>query len=259
MPRDAWPPYRTVRDLIHAHVGRPGVVIGGGPSRTAAIAATPTDAIFISTNDHGLRELKRHPAPPRRIHYTVACDRIERRARYDIGKGGDATAWGVPVISRHMWADYRLLFLPGKSSGMAAAWLLRLMGCTPIILTGMDLYTGGTYADDPTARSSGKTVAAVEHLRRWRVLAKAYPAMYRVIGCDKRLAADFGYYDPEETPARAVPFKTIAEGIGGRWAQVTRSRLISQRPFDAGPAAIEFSAAEVEELMRDRSGKPVAR
>lgn len=255
MPRAVWPPYRPVRELIHAHRGRAAVIMGGGISMPVGLDQAPADALYISINDHGVRRFKREPKryAGRVISYVVACDDIEKRARFDVGKGGDGSPWNIPVISRHMWADWRVLFMAGPSSGKVGAWFARLLGCSPIILTGIDLYIGGTYHDDPKAESTGKLLTDLQHLQNWNKMVKQFPAMYRTIGCHPKLTKALGRYDPAEPVQACASAEIIESGMGGRWATLTRDCEVSGRPFKAG--AYEFQVAEVENIARNKRGK----
>jgi hypothetical protein len=257
MPRTVWPPYQTLRPLIHRHVGRIAVVMGGGPSMVQAIPHSPLDAVYISVNDHGLRYFK-HSAPgdPRRCSYVVACDKVEHRARSDIGKKGDGQAWGLPVISRHMWADYRLLCMPAPSSGMTAAYVARLLGCAPIIITGMDLYDGPTYHDDAKAFSTGKHLKPSEHLARWRKMWLKYPGMYRTLGCHKLLQGELGRYDQNEKTPAPVPVDQLIVELQAVRCQIRKPAVVCQREFP--PCEIELMDREVKDLQKQGKGSRVA-
>lgn len=259
MPRQDWPPYRTVRSLLLAHVGRTAVVMGGGPTLAKHIEECPSDALYIAVNDHGLRLLKDRAAKlqPRAASYVVACDKIEERARADIGPKDlpppkrDGQPWGLPVISRHVWADYRLTFMPAANSGMAAAWLARFMGCAPIILTGMDLWSGKTYHDAPNARSSGHTITDAQHFRRWCTLLARYPGQYRTLGCSPLLQAKCAHYDPSEPADTPPDAQKLLQELQSTWVRLTRDTRISQRSFPAG-AVLELNAAEADKLIRTK-------
>lgn len=198
MPRTEWPPYRTVAELTHKHFGRPAVVMGGGPSLTPAnIRLAPTDAVFLSANDHGLRFLSDHPELGLRASYVVACDKIEERVRYDVRYKRERP-WGVPLITRKCYGDFRLVHMPAPLTGLVSAWVARLMGCSPIIVIGMDLYSGATYHDNSKATSAGKCTSAREHRLGWHKLRNTYRAMYRAIGCHDFVREELGVYDPRE-------------------------------------------------------------
>lgn len=244
MPRTTWPPYQTLRPLIHAHLGRPAVVIGGGPSRLAAMPQTPLDAIFISVNAHGCRHFAAAPDPVRRVSYAVACDKLELQLR----------PYGVPIVGRHMYADYRILASIATSSGMTAAYVARLMGCAPIILVGMDCYEGATYADDPTAKSTGKLLNPKEHAGRWWKLAQSYPGMYRTIGCHHFLQLSMGEYSAAELPYAPVPREQLERELQAVRCEITRPATVLMRTFEPG-TVLELARKEVEQLLREKKGR----
>ena len=216
-------PYRTVTELIHAQVGRPAVVMGGGEHLPTEVAAAPQDAVFISANQHG--------ALLRRVDYIVSLDkRIEPVLRQ----------FDVTLVSNRDWGDVQILNQPAAESGIAAAWFARLLGCAPIVITGMDCYSGGTYWHDPGAPSNGFTLTPDKHLARWRLLAMGHPTMYRVI--DGPLLQVFPRYDPNE-PAE-IPSDASADAI---YQQVHGTRVKFLRPEG------RFLAGEVVEINQNRA------
>jgi hypothetical protein len=246
-----WPVYRTVRDLVHAHVGKPAVVMGGGPSLPAAIERSPEGAIFLSANEHGCRFFEN--SSPGQTTKNVVClivalDQIEHKV----------SRFGVPIVSRHMYADYRLVTPPAKSSGVAAAYIARLMGCAPILLAGMDCYDGATYFDDPKAPSTGRTMDAGGHAMLWREMIGQYPGgQYRVIGGNARLQNLLGMYDPTERPRLPpVAKETLTAEASGIFVEVVRSCTISMRDFRVGER-LELNKNEAEKFIKLRSVKPV--
>ena len=249
-----WPPYQTLAPLVHAHAGRAAVIVGGGQSIRTALPKCPSDALYIGVNDHGARYLKDHAELGRRIDYIVACDKIEERARADVGLPGmtrDGTPWGVPVISRHPWADHRLLYMPGTCSGQAAAWVARFMGCAPVILVGMDLYRGSTYVDAPKAKSSGFLITDMEHAKRWWDVVRRYPYQYVTIDCHILIADRFGVYEPGMEAAAPIERERLIAELQISRIQLRRDTLIDQRPFHAGDV-VEVSRKEAENLTKQR-------
>lgn len=257
MPRNVWPPHRSLQPLVHAHYGLPGIVMGGGHSITEGMAAAPRNGIYVSANDHGLRWLADHPKDGRRCSYGVCADKIELRMRHDV-RPGKGDPWGVPLIARHMWGDYRMLHMPGRLTGQAAAWCLRVMGCSPIILIGMDLYDGATYFDDPKAHSTGRSSPPTHHLKHWHDFVGRYPGMYRVIGCNKILRQRLGVYDPAEPVAKPVAREKLLQEIEARTVRLIRQAEIRMRIFPAGEV-LDVGIAEAEQLRKERKAVPVNR
>lgn len=256
MPK-AWPVYQTLRPLLHAHLGRPAVIMGGGRSLATTMPVMPANAVYISVNDHGCRYFAHVEQEGRRCDYIVAGDKIERRVRADVrpawpgGPPGTGARWDVPLISRHMFGDYRLLFLPAPNSGMTAAWVARAMGCAPIILAGIDLYQDGTYFDDPHAPSSAYNVSTDDHRGRWLRLRRDYPGMYRMLGGDRELLRVFGRYDSLEVPEAAPPLRQLAAELRRYRVRLTLPSDICFRPFAAGET-LDVEEKEAHLLLKMR-------
>lgn len=253
MPRASWPTYQTLEPLIHAHAGRAAVIMGGGPSLHEGVTRAPGDAVYLSANDHGVRYFK-HRGLPQRCAYVVAGDENERRWRGDVraradGVPVDGKPWGCPVIGRQMWADYRLLFMPQPNSGIAAAWVARVMGCAPIILLGMDLYAGGTYHDDAKYKSSGKSLSAGDHRLNWIKFLSAFPGPYRALGCERELRAMVGEFDAAERYRPGESRYQLLEGLRRDRCRLTADAVIMQRPFSAG-LTLDLRKNEVDDLIK---------
>jgi len=68
----------------------------------------------------------------------------------------------VPVITRHWWGDYRIPNRPvylRLNSGMSAVAIGVLMGGSPVLVTGLDCYTGDTYFHDKSVLTCQSSVA----------------------------------------------------------------------------------------------------
>ena len=158
--------HSTLSAFVHEHVGIPAVIIGGGISRSAQVAQcpTPAEAIYISANDHGLAKW--------RCHYAFCLDMIEARIRkYD-----------APLISTKRFGEIRVFDQRVHQSGMMAVYAAWAMGCTPILLAGMDCWVGGVYEDDHDAASTGKRVDLQHHLTAWRHLRAVVTGDVRSLG-----------------------------------------------------------------------------
>lgn len=194
---------RTLTDLVHRHVGQPAIVIGGAPSwpvEYARVLEWPASehAVVLGANQHASKGGVA-------VDYIVACD--DRMC-------DPLRAYGRPIISPRHWADYRVLHLVvGNSAALAvmAAWV---MGCAPIIITGVECYTGGTYADDPDAPSVGKTVTLPQHLERWGKLTASAPgAQIRPVGGPLlRLWPAWNPDEPAQPPAPAEAIRRVVAG-----------------------------------------------
>lgn len=192
---------RAVSWLVHRHAGEPAVVIGGGMSHPAGMQRVPGPeaAVYISANDHGA---KRYPC-----QYICCLDMIEERLR----------PYGVPIVSPRRYGDFRIFRNPCAQSGMLGVWLAWVMGCSPILLVGMDCFRGGTYHDDPDATSSGTRIQLKSHLTRWQALGER-------LGADIRAAAGtladegiFPLHDPGVAcaPSAPAPAALLFLEVGG--------------------------------------------
>lgn len=253
--RRPWPVYRTLEPLIHTRIRRPAIIIGGGESIVTALPKCPADAVHIGVNDHGARYLKDNPQLGRALDLIVACDKIEERARDDIGLPGmkrDGRPWGVPCVSMHPWADYRMLYMTGTTSGMAAAFVARLMGCTPVYLVGMDLYRGGrSYHDAPSARTTGFNASELEHLKRWYAYAQRYTHAYVPIDCHPGLAERLRTAGCDPSDRAIIPRERLVAELQISRIRLARDLLIDMRPFKAGEV-VEVSRKEAHNLVRDK-------
>jgi hypothetical protein len=244
-----WPPYRTIRELVHAHVGRPAVVMGGGASLLPTLDQVPNPAacIYISANDHGARALRARARSGEVLAYVVCLDKIEDRCRREQRKDGRWGApWNVPLISPHMFGDYRVLGNRFMLTGITSAWLARLMGCDPIYLAGMDNYVGPTYFDNPTAHSTGRYSQPREHLQKWAAMFRHYPANYIAGGQELRK------YLPgmdHVAPPSPVPADRLQSEILGRLVEVVQGGEITGRHFPPG-VTIELKPAEAEKMSK---------
>lgn len=234
---------KTLTDLVHAHLGRPAVVLGGAPcwpEDYERVRAWPDSvrAVVLAANDHAFRR-------PVEVDYAVACDN-PMRERLAIHRR--------PIISPRHWADYRVLHQVVSNSGALAVVAAWVMGCAPIIVCGVEFYAGDTYAHDPKAPSVGKTVSVPQHLRRWEKLTAATPgAQIRPVGGP--LLQLWPAWDPIEPAADPAPADVIRRIVGGE--RVVIDRDIPQwhgRPL-AKNSIIEARASEAAELVSQGIGR----
>lgn len=195
------------------------VVMGGGPSLPAQLDLCPgrASAIYFSANHHGASLVG--------CDYIVALDKIEPLVR----------PFGVPIVSRHMFGDYRILTSPAPNSGIAAAWLAALMGCGPIFIAGMDM--GGAYFHDPAAKS-GVGFTREQHLGQWRSMMEKHPADYRPVGGP--LLEHFARWNVGPGPTPAYVFEAELEG---RLVELVADHEFKGRRFKLGER-VELKIAE---------------
>lgn len=127
--------------------GQPALVIGGGPTARADLPRL-TDAGFapkvvISANQHGFYQGHYE------ITHTVNADRTHCALR--VLMRDYLRPFGAPCINMHAWADIRLVdFKFVANSGLMAVAVATVLGCWPVVTTGVDLFSGGRgYFHDP--------------------------------------------------------------------------------------------------------------
>lgn len=174
---------RVMGALVHRHIGRPAVVMGGAPSLPDELQSCPENAVYISAKEHG--------AMLRICDYIVCVDDVEQEQR--------GYARGAPIIAPHPWGDYRIFGAPVPNTGATALWCAWIMGCAPIIVVGCQLYTTGTYFHDPRRMVTGRNQSVDEQIKRFKKIVNMCPhGMFRVMrGPLLKLIA---LYRPEEQP-----------------------------------------------------------
>lgn len=134
------------------HRGEPILVIGGGPNAPRDVEKIPgwQDMVTISANAHGF---KLAGARPQYIfckdHYVKVPLRM--RTKQKTWMEPLMRQYGVPIISRQHWADFRLSEwrVHGGNSGFYAIAVALCMGAWPAIAVGIDGFQDGTYFHDP--------------------------------------------------------------------------------------------------------------
>lgn len=188
--------------LYGKYLGRPIVVVGGGPSVPSQWAALPdfvkVDAVLIFANAHGFH-LGLKP------DYIVCKDETHTETKQpmepQLRAHGD-----YPIVARYAWADYRLdRWLVQGNSGQMAIALAAMMGGKPIIPIGIDCFQKGVYFHAP----EGKNVSQGRHDGVWRssmtrLMRRLEGAVIRAPG--PPLSLTFRRYDPNEVlPEPAIP------------------------------------------------------
>jgi hypothetical protein len=209
------------------------VIIGGGMSRSTQMAlAPPADqAIYISTNAHGL---ERWPCD-----YTVCLDNIEDQLRQ----------WDVPIVSTRRFANIYVLEQKVCQSGMLGAYIAWVMGCSPIFLAGIDCYQGGTYEDDPEARSGGRKIPLKNHLMRWRKARALIRGDVRTFGGP--LAELFPVHDSTVPAKPAWPAERLYREVGGTVVQFEVPHRLAPVDYARG-SIVELPDREAKKLQPRR-------
>jgi hypothetical protein len=222
-------------ELAGAYSGRPAMVCGGAPCLVEDVKHAPADAMFLSANEHG--------CILRPCDFIVCCDNIETKLR----------PYGIPIIAKRKWADYRIFEKPVQNSGALAAWVAWALGCAPILVGGVEFYQGGTYHHDHSAKSSGKRVPLSHHLTMWRALLPAAPgAMIRPVSGP--LTQIFPIYDSAEPICAPVPINEIRGKVAGHKVEFLRdvSETFLPGPYKKGDVD-EISKRELQMLWSDKA------
>jgi hypothetical protein len=168
----------SIYGLRDAEVGRPAVVLGGGPSLAADLKRAPAGALLISANHHGLQFAKadylvflddplRHPELLQAIQSFEGL-KLSRRSKWtDIILGRECRSW------------------TGQLSGHVAAWLGCWLGCEPVWLCGRDCY------QDPAGQRT-RHANRLANLNGWRKLASRCEHPERIRAASGPLVAKFG-------------------------------------------------------------------
>lgn len=179
------------------HAGRPIVAMGGGPSLPADVARIRDAACWISANEHG--------AKLRPVDYLVCCDDIHQALGVPMQQ--HLGRFGVPIIGRPQWCDYRFHDIDySGNSGMWAILAGWILGGAPVIAAGFDCYQqGGTYFHDRRAVSSSNGRELSDFMRRFESLREIVGAdAVRVVSGP--LLELWPQYDPGEVfPDYVVP------------------------------------------------------
>jgi len=181
-------PFHT---LAGKYAGQPIVVMGGAPCLPSDVDQVKHAAAWISANEHGA-------ILGRATHIFTVDFMHQRRAEL---MENVVKPFGLPVISRYAsYADYRITQDIPKmhgNSGLQAIYIAYLMGAWPAIVTGIEMYTGGTYFHDATAESSGHKKTQEFWDGRLAELSETVPADYiRVVSGP--LTERWKQYDPDE-------------------------------------------------------------
>lgn len=222
-------------DLFLAHKGKRICVMGGAPQLGDHLKQVEAD-VYISTNAHGVML----QAPD----YLLAMDAINSRNGRPMGEYLRATAPGIPIISRHAYADYQFARWPqcprDVLSGMVATWAAFVMGAKVVILAGFD-----GYARERPGRHSGYSYEAVR-------MARDVKCPVRVVGGG--LAKAWPAYDPDEKFGRYTPHSSIGYWRGTDEKVVVRVRKpASIRGIDYPVGAqVPVMRHEVARLLKHR-------
>lgn len=152
----------SIKELKNRHAGRPGAVLGAGPSLPGDLARVPDGAVMIGVNGHAERLV--------RLNYMCFADSPKHHP--------ERMAW----VNR--FAGRRLTFIEGYSDwrvdvphwyfGLTfpfAVWAALWMGCDPVLLCGFDCHSPGGHFFE---RAAGPDMENYhKHMHIWRRTAEA--------------------------------------------------------------------------------------
>jgi hypothetical protein len=184
----------SILELKDIHAGRPGAVLGGGPSLKKDLKQIPKDVILIAVNHHGLGY--------GHMDYTVFLDDVPSlRISFE-----ELRARGGVLVSRQPESDVDLGgpdWWQGRFSGQLACWLACWMGCNPVLLCGADCYQNPIPPDeDPRNLAYQKPLA--EHLAGWKEAFIKCPHPERIRAISGPLVEIFGKFQFLGTGSQTV-------------------------------------------------------
>ena len=122
------------------------------------------------------------------------------------------------------------------------------MGCAPILLVGVENYTGKAYTDDPDARSTGFNLKSGEHMKRWARLKFFAPGgHFRAVSGP--LLELFPRYNPKEVQFAPYSEEYVRKVAQGVFVQFGKEEIIGRRRYCRGEIE-EVTALEAHTLVR---------
>jgi hypothetical protein len=178
---------RSIHELRDIHTGRPGAVLGGGPSLQTDLQLLPSGTVGFSVNQHALRFCE--PA------FLVFMDKLS-----DVPELAAAVASfkGLKVSQITGQGDIDLSGVPywdGGFSSSLATWLACYLDCDPVLLCGMDCYQGEKkYCYDHVLDHPTVNYPIENHLKAWRPALVKCPNPERIKAVSGPLVEIFGKY-----------------------------------------------------------------
>lgn len=234
---------RLALPLTLGHIAgtRPGaaLVVGGGmhaPADLDSLGGTEFGTV-LSANAHAFRL-------PLKPDFIVCKDHLHTQTKRRMEP--ELRQHPAPIISRHWWADYRIMEWPFQgNSGIMAIGVAAILGCSPIYTIGFDFYQEGTYWYDPTAKNVSSRTRVEQHLHKAKTMMEGLgnPEIRPVSGPLVALSGtsyvgtDQGVRTHRYTPAfyvralqpTALPFSAGAGILPGREFWVTQKEYTNAR------------------------------
>lgn len=178
-------------DLHNVHAGRPAAILGGGTALRDDMQLLPPDTVLIAVNDHAFH-IGVEP------DYMVVMD--DPKIKPELSRIVREWRGGLRVneLLDYSDVDLRGVVRPELRTGIWSAWLAMYLGCAPILLCGMDLYTNPVKYCHPHDEFMGHKYIFDEplenHIKDWRKLEK-YPGHKRIRAMSGPLIEVFGAYN----------------------------------------------------------------
>jgi len=173
--------------------GKPAAILGGGPSLPNDLKRLPDDCILISVNNHAF-----HYCQPDVLVYQ---DRLQQPWAADVET--IVRTFDGLVISPFEPSDIDLPrdWWNANQSHSLATWFASWMGCTPVILCGMDCYQGDVKYCHPRDEFYHPIFDAPleEHLNRWKEAFNKCPQPENIRAASGPLMDVFGTFETINT------------------------------------------------------------
>lgn len=200
---------KLITALFDEWVGKPILVIGGGPSANVDLPRLVewgiTPACVISANEHGGKQ--------NFFPVTLGINMDKRHCLLKKDMREVMAPLGVPIANPHSWADYRLPDWPFRhNTGLAAVLLAAALGGNPVLATGMDCWsTGRVYFHDAPSRKRTRPSKSSAHIlgprgRRLRELVEHVRGA-NVYPLSGPMCSAFSKFDPDARHAPPQPTK----------------------------------------------------
>lgn len=244
---------RLVTALFNRWEGKPALVIGGGPSVLRDLPKLSHDniSLVISANEHGFKQDKF------KVDLVTNVDKMHCLHKIPMEK--ILRPYGVPIVNRHSWADYRLPdWHFSGNTGMTAIALAALLGANPVIVTGIDMWYGGRiYFHDKGAKPT-KDKRVRESVRR-RDKMRVKPLVQFCVGARVQpmsgvLLEWFNPYEPGKSvkASRPVGYRLrLEEETTEVLCEVTRPFVMSSNDMTKLGQRLALSNFEFEKIGCD--------
>ena len=169
------------------HLGCPAAVLGGGPSLPVDMRKLPEDCILIAVNYHAFLfcdpDYIVYNDQPESDPRLLSAVQLAKAVRVSPDPTSDI------IFDMDVWT--------GFYSSNTAAWFALWMGCSPVILCGMDCYQGQPYCHPIDHDEPNFHYPVEHHIRPWREEGRAsLPHIERLRVMSGPLVDLFGAYRP---------------------------------------------------------------